>query len=278
MVTEYDGHLNSIRPYMSIKFTLPARKTIPMKTGNGGLSLKGSNGATLILIHGLTGTPNEMKSLATHFHKRGYSILCPWLANHGEPIQVLSKTKWQDCYGSVRDVFLKADNALGKGPIFASGISMGALLALLLAYEFPERIAGVNCLSPTLFYDGWNTPWQRHLLPLAYLTPLKHFVYYKEEPPYGIKNEALRNQIHRYYSQATLATDEGVLQYGYPYFPVSLLHQLNLLVQASEHKAPFDTHAPADHTGQRRRYDECKKFSVHLRQSRFEDERTGSSL
>ena len=52
---------------------------------------------------------------------------------------------------------------------------------LLLADEFKERVSGVCCLAPTLFYDGWNTPWARFILPLGYFTPLRHFFYFKEE-------------------------------------------------------------------------------------------------
>jgi len=108
---------------------------------------------------------------------------------------------------------------------------MGALLALLLAHEFKNEIAGVSCLSPTLFYDGWNAPWYRFFLPLAYKTPLKYFFYFKEEPPYGIKNEAVRRRIHEYYSKADFDNMESVQQYGYPFFPLTLLYQLEKLVK-----------------------------------------------
>jgi carboxylesterase len=37
--------------------------------------------------------------------------------------------------------------------------------------------------------------------------------------------------LHRFYSQARLCDTEGIAQYGYPYFPVTLLHQLHLLVR-----------------------------------------------
>ena len=108
---------------------------------------------------------------------------------------------------------------------------MGALLSLLLAEEVPGQVAGVSCLSPTLFYDGWNVPWYSKVLkPLLYATPLKHVLYYKEEPPYGIKNKALQKRIHKYYTAANFDDQQGVAEYGYPYFPVSLLHQLDKLI------------------------------------------------
>lgn len=219
---------------MSVKFYINLKNSVYPQSENpaliqSGLSFKGNNGACVILIHGLTGTPNEMGFLAKYFNRKGYSVVCPRLANHGEPIQILKKTKWQDCYKSVCDSLFSLDKDIKQ--VFVAGLSMGALLALLLAQEFPEKILGVSCLSPTLFYDGWNTPWSKCLLPLTYITPLKHFFYFKEEPPYGIKNEAVSGRVHKHYKNAKLNDLNNVANYGYPYFPVVLLYQLHLLVK-----------------------------------------------
>jgi carboxylesterase len=97
----------------------------------------------------------------------------------------------------------------------------------------------VSCLSPTLFYDGWNIPWSRHLIPLCYHTPLKYFFFFKEDPPYGIKNERLRKIIHRYYNKARFEDMEGVAEYGYPYFPGMLICQLHLLVKHLTKRLPY---------------------------------------
>ena len=215
----------------------------------GGITLKGSNGITVVLIHGLTGTPNEMRFLANYLNKKGYTVICPRLASHGEPIRVLKHTKWQEFYESVRKLFIEGGElADHKGPIFTGGLSMGALLALLLADEFSaksasaaagkDKIHGVCCLAPTLFYDGWNTPWSKYFLPLGYNTPLKHFFYFREEPPYGIKNEAIQSRIHKYYAKARLEDLENVDQYGYPFFPITQLIQLKRLVRYLTKRLP----------------------------------------
>ena len=202
-----------------------------------GLSFRGDNGAAVILIHGLTGTPNEMKYLATYLNKRGYTVICPKLANHGESIWVLKNTSWQELYASIREILVSGELADFKGPIFVSGLSMGALFALLVADEFKDRVHGVSCLAPTLFYDGWNTPLSHIFFPFAY-TPLRHLAYFKESLPYGIKNEIIQQRIHKYYSTARLDDREGAEQYGYPYFPITLLHQLQLLVKYLKKKLP----------------------------------------
>ncbi len=215
---------------MPVEFHFSFKKPAKSVSKPEGFSLNGATRGTVILIHGLTGTPNEMKFIAHYLHRQGYSVYCPRLAYHGEPLEILKKAKWQDFYDSVRTTFLNLDNQ-HSGPVFVGGLSMGALLALLLAEEFPNKISGVSCLSPTLFYDGWNVPWSRHLLPLASCTPLKYFIYFKEESPYGIKNLAVRKRIHEYYSSAGLDDLRDVEKYGYPYFPVALFAEMNQLIK-----------------------------------------------
>lgn len=216
---------------MSIVFSINPKITGHKKTEiEPWIYLKGNNGSAVILIHGLTGCPQEMKFLAKYLNaEKGYSVMCPRLANHGEPIHVLKHTKWQDFYESVRRAMLEIADQHEN--IFAAGLSMGALLALLLADEYKNKITAVSCLSPTLFFDGWNVPWNHWLLPLAYFTPLKNYIYIKEEPPYGIKNTRLQQRMHKQYSKAELYDSKNVAHHGYAYFPVTLFYQLHLLVK-----------------------------------------------
>jgi carboxylesterase len=228
---------------MSVVWSFKLREVTKEKpSGNqlgNGFTLKGDNGAVVLLIHGLTGTPNEMRFLANYLNKKGYTVICPRLANHGESIRVLKHSRWEEFYESVRRIFTEGELKDHKGPIFTGGLSMGALLALLLADEFPDRVSGVCCLAPTLFYDGWNTPWSRFFIPIGYYTPLRYFAYFKEEPPYGIKNEAIQSRIHKYYTKASLEDMDNVEQYGYPYFPVTQLIQLVYLVRRIKKRLPY---------------------------------------
>jgi carboxylesterase len=215
---------------MSVIFNINRKGKKPIAAPlDEGLYLAGNNGKTVILVHGLTGSPQEMRFQAKFLHKKGYTVICPRLANHGAPLEILQRTTWQEFYGTLRATFLKARTQ--HTYVFAAGLSMGALLVLLLADEFGGEVSAISCLSPTLFYDGWNTPWYKCFLPLVYLTPLKQFFYFKEEPPYGIKNEEVQQLVHRHYADATLHDDAHASRYGYPYFPVSLFHQLDLLVK-----------------------------------------------
>jgi len=198
-------------------------------TPNDDIVLAGVRPHTVILIHGLTGTPNEMRHLAFALNKDGYGVICPRLANHGQPLHILKHTTWEELYGPLRALFLRTRETGGQ--VSVAGLSMSALFVLLLAEEFGDRLAGGICLSPTLFFDGWNVPWYNRLLPLASYTPLKYRVYFKESAPYGIKNPRIRAMVHRYYAKARLADTDGVSKFGYAYFPVALFHQLRRLVR-----------------------------------------------
>jgi len=150
----------------------------------------------VLLIHGLTGTPAEMRPIAKRLTKQGFSVMAPALAGHCREANDLRRSRWQDWYGSVEQAFeaLKAEHA----QVFVSGLSIGALLAIKLAAEKGDRVAGLGLLSSTFFYDGWNMPRLKRklLLPLVLHSPLRYFLHWNETPPYGIKCERTRAMVH----------------------------------------------------------------------------------
>lgn len=184
---------------------------------SGELFLRGGTHAAL-LIHGLTGTPFEMKFLAKRLNKAGFTVYAPCLAGHGTSIDELAATKWQDWYSSVFKAFrkLKAEYET----VSVSGLCMGALLALQLASETGEEINSISLLSTTLFYDGWSLPWYKFLLPLMYYPPFRYLYSYKEAPPYGIKNERLREAYLQGMRSGAIAYDT---------IPSESMHELNKL-------------------------------------------------
>jgi carboxylesterase len=102
---------------------------------------KGSTG--ILLLHGLTGTPEEMRPLGDYLSKRKISTLCPWLAGHGATPKELAKTRWQDWAESAREAFEVMRKKCSA--VFVAGLSMGGDQALHLASHFP--VAGVISLS-----------------------------------------------------------------------------------------------------------------------------------
>src|ERR1035437_4766931 len=221
---------------MSVKFAISTSSRGPALTPDGGIFMRGRNGQAVVLVHGLTGAPSEMRFLAWFLNTHGYTVSCPRLANHAQPLHILKSTRWEEFYAGVRKAY--TDLRVDHEQVYAGGLSMGALLALMLADEFQAGLAGVSCLSPTLFYDGWNVPWYHFLLPLGSHTPLRNFIYFKEEPPYGLKNERIREKVHQFYETADIHEMRDVDRYGYPYFPVRLLGELRRLVGRLKKRLP----------------------------------------
>ena len=198
-----------------------------------GMFRPGEGNCVVMLLHGLTGSPAELGYVARYLQNRGgYAVHCPRLVNHGQPIGVLARTNWRQLHQSARDGFLEARQlARSRGvPLVIGGLSLGAVLSLLLAAEFPDDVAGVACLAPTLFYDGWSVPWYHKLLPLADYTPLKYFTYFREEEPFGLRNESLRQKVAAQYASMSLRDAGNAATAGYAHFPVRLFCEMQRLV------------------------------------------------
>src|SRR3979490_2886968 len=131
----------------------------PIAAAANDLTLPEGKQGYVLLFHGLTGSPSEFAYVAHYLHYRaGLSVWCPNLVNHGQPIGVLARTRWQELEKFAHVCYKRAlAEAQARGiPLFVGGLSLGAILALLLAAEYTEEIQGAICLAPTLFYDGWN--------------------------------------------------------------------------------------------------------------------------
>ena len=220
------------------------RRRNPVELADRGISLSAENGCLVLLLHGLTGTPTELGYLAYHLrHRGGHSVRVPRLANHGQPLGVLARTTWRHLHASAKEAFLEARRAARAQnlPLVVGGLSLGAILALMLAAEYPEDVAGVACLSPTLFYDGWNVPWYHKLIPLVSYTPLKYFSYFRESAPYGLKDEELRGKIASQYEKTSLRDSAGSAALGYAHFPVRLFCEMRPLVALCKRLLPAVT-------------------------------------
>ena len=195
--------------------------------------LEGAGPCRVLLLHGLTGTPTEFGYVAHFMHRRGnLSVECRRLVNHGQPIGVLAATRWEELLESAR-AHLRVASARAREdgvPLAVGGLSLGAVLSLILAAESPELVAGVIGLSPTLFYDGWNVPWTQRLIALADYTPAKYFLYLREQPPYGLKDEALRVKVAATYGTAKLGDDSRAAELGYSHFPLRLFCETRHLI------------------------------------------------
>jgi len=217
---------------MSIEWAWVRRQT-PVALADRGIFLPADGGCTVLLLHGLTGSPTELGYLAYSLrHRGGHAVHVPRLVNHGQPLAVLARTTWRQLYGSAREAFLEARSAARaqRVPLVVGGLSLGAIISLMLAAEFPDDVAGTACLSPTLFYDGWNVPWYHKLIPLVNYSPLKYFSYFRESAPFGLKDEELRRKISAQYEKMSPHDSGDAALLGYAHFPVRLFCEMLPLI------------------------------------------------
>ncbi|AIS11397.1 alpha/beta hydrolase [Pseudomonas chlororaphis] len=199
---------------------------IDLGQGDAGFIL-GNGEVAVLLIHGLTGTPTELRRVAVGLAQAGCTVYVPTLAGHCGNNADLQATGWQDWYEGVRRTFVGIRQRHRQ--VFVGGLSMGAVMSMYLASEHPGQVSGLLMYSTTLKYDGWS------INKLAFLTPLLmripfgvHICSFEEKPPYGIKNKRLRAVVERQMkagesSSAGLLTMEGVT--------VRELHRMNAVVK-----------------------------------------------
>ncbi|GLX88003.1 alpha/beta hydrolase [Pseudomonas weihenstephanensis] len=168
---------------------------IDLGEGDAGFVL-GTGEVAVLLIHGLTGTPTELRRVAVGLAKAGCTVYVPTLAGHCADNAYLQTTGWQDWYESARNTF--AGIRQKHSQVFVGGLSMGAVMSMYMAAEHPGQIAGLLLYSTTLRYDGWNIPKTSLLIPLMMMLPFGvHLCSFNERPPYGIKNPRLRAIVER---------------------------------------------------------------------------------
>lgn len=111
---------------------------IDLGEGDAGFVL-GSGEVAVLLIHGLTGTPTELRRVAVGLAKAGCTVYVPTLAGHCGNNADLQATGWQDWYEGVRRTFVGIRQRHQQ--VFVGGLSMGAVMSMYLASNTRGRSA-----------------------------------------------------------------------------------------------------------------------------------------
>lgn len=147
-------------------------------------------GASALLIHGLSGTPFEMRYLGERLAAAGVRVLGVRLAGHAGTPEELGATAHPQWYESVVEGF---ERLLGFGdPNVVIGLSMGSLLAARLAVDQREAVAGLVMLAPAFFLPASTR------LALRLIRPARAFgdrIYFRKSAGSDIHDAAAR-EIH----------------------------------------------------------------------------------
>lgn len=146
-----------------------------------------------LLMHGLAGTPVELRFVAQGLNRAGYTVLCPLMTGHGGSDLMLSATRWQDWVAS-------ADAALDRlkescDHVIIGGLSAGSIVALHVAAKRQDDVSGVVLYSPTFWPNGWAIPWYFPAFRLITQKWFANLLSLRERAPYGIKDDRIRRFI-----------------------------------------------------------------------------------
>ena len=136
----------------------------------------------VLLIHGYTATPVEVRLVGRYLHEHGYTISGPLLPGHGTTVEQINACTWRDWVDHAEGAL--AELASRCEQVFVAGESLGGLLSLYLGSEHP-KIAGLIAYAPAL----------RTANRLAFLAPLlKPFIKTLTKRRAGDNPDSITNQ------------------------------------------------------------------------------------
>jgi carboxylesterase len=112
--------------------------------GAGTFYFEGSEVGCL-LIHGFTGTPQNIRPLGDFLARRGLTVLGPRLTGHGMTVEDFEKSGPEDWIATTEWGLEQLRQTCSS--VFVIGISMGGTLALHLGATRGDQLAGVGCIN-----------------------------------------------------------------------------------------------------------------------------------
>lgn len=131
------------------------------------------NDTGILLIHGFTGAPPEMKYLANYLNNLGYSVLVPRLFAHGTDVADMNRAHWEDWVASVEDGYYMLKTKCKK--IVIAGLSMGGALSLYVG-SYLDVDAIIAMAAP---FGSISSIANKNIIPflkiISYIIPYKRY-------------------------------------------------------------------------------------------------------
>lgn len=160
----------------------------------------------VLLIHGLCGTPVELRFVAAGLGRAGYTVHCPLLAGHGGSRKDIVKTGWKDWYKSAETALIELRKECDT--VIVGGLCLGGLIGMQLAANHPDKVQGLTLLSPTIWANGWAMPWYFSFFRLVHARWFANLMHFPDANSLGIKDDRIRDFV-RSALAATDGTDLG---------------------------------------------------------------------
>lgn len=113
--------------------------------GASPLSHHGTDPRGVLVLHGFTGNPGSVRSVADAVVAAGFHVEMPLLPGHGTCLDDMVPTRWHDWSGAAAAAYRTLAGRAER--VVVVGLSMGGSLTLRLGADHPE-IAGLVCINP----------------------------------------------------------------------------------------------------------------------------------
>jgi carboxylesterase len=122
---------------------LDEAKTAPFTLGPA----LGDAPVAALLLHGFTGSPWELEPVGQSLAARGVHVHCPRLPGHGTVPEAMLWAGMTEWLGAATEAL---ESMKPARRLVVVGLSMGALLAMVLASRFRGRVNGLVLIAPAL--------------------------------------------------------------------------------------------------------------------------------
>lgn len=128
--------------------------------------------AVVIIVHGLGEHTGRYAHVAAFLTAHGYAVYALDLRGHGQSGGVRAMVRTFDEYVTdLRVYFVRVRAAHPNLPAFLYGHSMGSLIGLLFAFEYPDDLAGLITTGTALKLAGLNTVTTSLIKAVGSITP-----------------------------------------------------------------------------------------------------------
>jgi carboxylesterase len=164
----------------------------------------------VLLIHGWSGSPAEMRGLGRYMADQGLTVMAIRLPGHGAQPQELFTTRWQDWVAACGQGLVALRRRCDT--VFVGGLSMGALLSLYLGATARPPVAGVISMGAPIYLDDWR---------IRTLPVLKYVLRWHTKGPSDIVDRAALDRL-----------------WHYPRLPTQSIHQLSIVTREARRTLP----------------------------------------
>ncbi len=132
-----------LRAHFLQHFELDKAQHVP-RDDRSFLFLHENDAPLVLLLHGSSGTPAEMRDLGTHLHNHGISAYSPRIGVQG----TRDKSRSWESWVSQAQIAIEIASTSSSSP-FLCGLSLGGAVSLMLADRAPVK--GIVLLAPALY-------------------------------------------------------------------------------------------------------------------------------